>query len=345
MSTSSSPADRRRALLGQRAAEFAQVTVKNVRAEFPSDIRSVMRAPGDFPNRPRDLYPAFYGCFDWHSAVEMHWLLVRLLRVVPELVPGDEIRAVLREHLSAAALAGEAETFRTSGGRARPYGWGWALRLAHELSSWDDPEAQAFAANMTPLAEVIGAAFVRWLPRATYPIRQGAHQNSAFGLSLALPFARSAADGHLLAEITDAAFRWFLADTDYPGDWEPSGSDFLSPALTEAELMARLLPAGEFLAWFNGFLPGVAEDKPGALFTPAHVSDDTDGQIAHLHGLNLSRAWCWRRLAETLPADDPRAPRMLDAAIRHAEPELDAVSGGDYMVEHWLACYAVLYLT
>ncbi|HEY3609662.1 MAG TPA: DUF2891 domain-containing protein [Pseudonocardiaceae bacterium] len=328
-------------LLLDRADEFARVTLTNVRREFPHDFRMVQRQPGGLPDRPSDLHPAFYGCFDWHSCVEMHWLLVRLLRVVPDAVPAAEIRAVLDAHLTKAALATEAETFRTHGGGSRPYGWSWALALTHELATWDDPDAQRWAAAMRPLADALTSAFLAWLPKATYPIRQGAHFNGAFGLSRALDYARWHPDRTLLDTITETALRWFGADTDYPGGWEPDGADFLSPALCEAELMANLLPSAEFVSWFDRFLP----DIPAALRTPAVISDDSDGQIAHLHGLNLSRAWCWRRLAESLPAGDPRVPIMLATASAHAEPELDQASGTDYMVEHWLACYAVLYLS
>jgi hypothetical protein len=334
-------------LSSERAAEYARVTPANIRKEFPNDIRSVMRHPGDFPQRPKDIHPAFYGCFDWHSCVEMHWLLVRLLRVVPGAVPSAEIRATLDEHLTAQALTVEAATFGNRGGRARPYGWAWALHLVHELVTWDDEDGQRWAANAVPLADAISAAFVRWLPSTTYPIRQGAHFNGAFGLSRALAYARWRAgqgDPALLDAITDAAWRWFGTDADYPGEWEPDGADFLSPALCEAELMA-LLPPAEFGPWLSRFPPGIEAGRPVALHTPAVVSDDSDGQIAHLHGLNLSRAWCWRRLAETLPADDPRVPVMLTTAAAHAELELDQASGTDYMVEHWLACYAVLYLS
>jgi hypothetical protein len=335
-------------VLTERAAEFARTTLVNIRREFPNGVHWEMRQPGDFPQRPRDVHPAFYGCYDWHSCVEMHWLLVRLLRVVPDAVPAEEIRAALDEHLTATALATEATTFRARGGHSRPYGWAWALTLVHELATWDDPDARRWAANALPLADAFTEAFLRWLPRATYPIRQGAHFNGAFGLSRTLAYARwraAAGEQALLDAVAEAARRWFGTDVDYPAEWEPDGADFLSPALCEAELMANLLPAADFGPWLTRFLPGVEDGRPAALCTPAVVSDDTDGQIAHLHGLNLSRAWCWRRLAETLPADDPRVPVMLATAAAHAKPELDRVSGADYMVEHWLACYAVLYLT
>jgi Protein of unknown function (DUF2891) len=339
---------RRETQLRDRAGEFSAVTLQNIRKEFPNDVRSKMRFPGDFPNRPKDLHPAFYGCFDWHSCVEMHWLLVRLLRTVPDAVPEQEIRAALTEHLTAEALAVEAETFRTSPPPARPYGWGWALLLHHEIATWDDPDARRWSASLDQLSEVITAAFLRWLPKQTYPLRSGAHGNSAFGLSRALPYARLLAEsgrGELLAAISGAAHRWFDGDQDYPAAWEPSGADFLSAALAEAELQACLLPAAEFGPWFDRFLPGIGVGEPASLLTPAVVSDDSDGQIAHLHGLNLSRAWCWLRLAEQLPADDVRVPIMHAAAEKHAEQEMDKVSGSDYAIEHWLACYAVLYLT
>lgn len=333
-------------ILRARAAEFADTTLTNIRREFPNDMRSMMRRPGDFPHRPKEIHPAFYGCLDWHSCVEMHWLLVRLLRTVPDVVPEQAIRAALDEHLTAAALVTETSTFTTRGGLARPYGWGWALTLVHELASWSDPDAQRWAANAAPFADAIAQAFTRWLPKATYPIRRGVHQNDAFGLSRSLEYARLRADEGdpaLLDAVTEAARRWFADDADCPAAWEPDGADFLSPALCEAELMAKLLPADEFGPWLERFLPGLADGRPASLFTPAVVSDDSDGQIAHLHGLNLSRAWCFVRLARTLPDDDPRVPALLAAAEEHALPELDKVSGSDYYVEHWLATYAVLY--
>lgn len=304
-----------------------------------------MTAPGDAPNRPRDVFPAFYGCYDWHSCVEMHWAAVRLLRTAPEHVPAAEIRAVLDEHLTAEAIAVETRSFQEFDKHARPYAWGWELMLHHELSTWDDPDAQRWAANLTPLTEAITGAFLDWLPKATYPDRQGMHFNSAFGLSLALAYARALADHGetaLATAISDAAHRWFDDDVDYPARWEPGGADFLSPALCEAELMANLFGPAEFTRWFDRFLPDIMNS---GLVTPAVVSDDSDGQIAHLHGLNLSRAWCLLRLAAALPPTDVRIAGLRAAAAAHAVPELDLTSGTDYVVEHWLACYAVLLLT
>jgi hypothetical protein len=198
---------------------------------------------------------------------------------------------------------------------------------------------------MEPLAAVLTDSFLRWLPKESYPVRSGLHSNSSFGLTLARPYARrQAASGQpsLRAAIEDAARRWYAADFGYPAAWEPSGHDFLSPALAEAELMARVLPAEDFPSWLAAFLPGLATGSPATLFTPVVVSDSSDGQIAHLHGLNLSRAWCFRRLAETLPPGDPRIPACVEGSRRHAEASLPHVVGDDYMVTHWLAAYAVL---
>ena len=332
--------------LRPEAGGYAGLALENIAREFPALVSALMTAPGQFPSRPRDRTPVFYGSFDWHSCVEMHWVLVRLLRMAPDEVPGEEIRSALNAQLTPEGLGREAEYARLSGTGLRHYGWGWALTLMHELATWsDDNDARRWAAAMEPLAAALTANFLGWLPKATYPIRVGVHANSSFALSRALPYARlqAATSRPELAEaIEQTAHRWYGADTDYPGGWEPSGHDFLSPALAEAELMARLLPPDHFLPWLGAFLPGLAAGEPAALFTPAVVSDSSDGQIAHLHGLNLSRAWCWRRLAETLPAGDPRVPVCVAAARTHAEAALPHVVADDYMVTHWLAAYAVL---
>jgi hypothetical protein len=332
--------------LRAEADGYARLALENIAREFPTHVSALMTAPGQFPRRPRDRTPVFYGSFDWHSCVEMHWVLVRLLRVAPDAVPAAEVRAALDAQFTPEGLRQEAEYAQMSGTGSRHYAWGWALALAHELATWPgDDDARRWAAAMDPLAEAVTANFLDWLPKATYPIRTGLHANSSFALSRALPFAGLLAEGgrpELAEAIADAARRWYANDADYPGGWEPSGSDFLSPALAEAELMARLLPKDDFANWLEAFLPGLASAEPAALFTPAIVSDSSDGQIAHLHGLNLSRAWCWRRLAETLPADDPRVPVCVAAGRTHAEAALPHVVADDYMVTHWLVAYAVL---
>jgi Protein of unknown function (DUF2891) len=332
--------EERSAVLVERAAGYAAVALRTVRQEYPHDLRLLLTGPTEVPP-PRRLHPAFYGNFDWHSCVEMHWALLRLLRAAPDALPGDAWQ-VLDEHLSAEAIAIETAFLAEHPAFSRPYGQGWALMLAEEAAR--GPQPLPWAAAVEPLADQISRSLAAWLPKGTYPVRHGVHVNSAFGLRLALPWARRRAatgDPALLAAVRDAARRWFARDADYPGGWEPSGSDFLSPALTEAELMVEL--AGP--DWLDSFLPRLADGAPAALLTPAIVSDSSDSQIAHLHGLNLSRAWAWRRLAEALPAGDPRVPVALDAARRHAAAGLPHVIGSDYMVEHWLVPYALLHLT
>jgi hypothetical protein len=342
-------ADQRYELLRGRAAGFARVALANIEREYPSVLGHTMIGPEDGP-RPRDLHPAFYGSLDWHSCVEMHWTLIRLLRTVPEEVPQAEIRAALAQHLAGEPLAAEAAYLADPDHHMfeRPYGWGWALMLVHEAMTWPDPDGTRWTGNLAPLGEVLTTRFLEWLPRMDYPVRYGMHYNSAFALSLALPFATEqarAGNGELLAAISEAALGWFANDVDYPAEWEPSGFDFLSPALVEAELMAHVLDPEQLDNWLGRFLPGLASEVPATLFTPAHVSDPTDGHIAHLYGLNLSRAWCWRRLSEALPDGDARIAPMLTATQRHAETALPFVTGSHYVVEHWLPCYAVLLLS
>ncbi len=339
--------------LRPQAHDYAAQALDNIGREFPSYVTALLTGPGEFPARPRDRTPVFYGSLDWHSCVEMHWVLVRLLKTAATAVQATEIRAALDRQFTPDGLRTEAEFMRAKGSFERPYGWGWALALAHELATWPgDRDAARWAAAMEPLAEALTENFLGWLPKATYPVRTGLHANSSFGLSLALPYARARARTRAdsqqpaLSDVIEAAaHRWYRADTGYPAAWEPSGHDFLSPALTEAELMTRLLPADEFAPWLAAFLPGLADGEPASLFTPAIVSDSSDGQIAHLHGLNLSRAWCFRRLAETLPPGDPRIPVCAEASNRHAGASLPHVTGDDYMVTHWLAAYAVLLFT
>jgi hypothetical protein len=321
-----------------RADGYARTILSTITQEYPNDLRHTMRDADDRPT-PREIHPAFYGSFDWHSCVEMHWALVRLLRLAPDRLPVDEIRSVLNAHLNPDALAQEADYLDAHPGFSRPYGRGWALALVHELASWeDDLYARHWAAAAARLGETVAANLVDWLPKLTYPVRYGFHNNTAFGLSRSLPYARSRPDSGLADAIEAAARRWFTDDADYPAGWEPSGSDFLSPALTEAELMAAVLPGEEFAAWFDRFLP----DLPPALAEPAIVSDTTDGQLAHLPGLNFSRAMCLKRIARAVPDGHPRRAGLLDAATAHDEAAMPYATGGDYMTEHWLACYAVM---
>ncbi len=331
-------------ILVEHASGYARIAMENIGREFPSFLVHTMNGPGDFPNRPTERTPVFFGSLDWHSCVEMHWLLARLLRLAPEAVPAGECRAVLAHQFDDAKLAAEAGFVASGDGRVeRPYGWAWALALVDELAGLAaaDEDAARWLAAMAPLESALIAGFLEWLPKATYPIRYGVHANSAFSFSLLLAYARERAP-ELAEAVTAKALGWFRGDAGYPARFEPSGHDFLSPALTQAELMSRLLPAGEFSAWLEEFLPGLAAGEPAQIFRPAVVSDASEGQIAHLHGLNASRAWCWRRLAESLPPGDARIGPAVDAARTHLTAALPHVTGSDYMVEHWLAAYAVL---
>jgi hypothetical protein len=347
------PFDRgeRLALLNQRADVYIETALDAITREYPYMPYLIVTGPGPIPTH-RELHPAFYGSFDWHSCVEMHWAIIRLLRRFPasESATTSKARTTLGDLLSEEHLAQEVAFFANSNHRGleRPYGWGWLLTLAHELETWDDPDSCRWAAAVAPLADLLAANITAWLPKLTYAQRVGVHANTAFGLSRCYDFAHLRAaqgDRALLDAIEEAATRWFSADADYPAHYEPSGADFLSAALSEAELMMRILDQEAFPGWLQRFLPGLSAGKPATLFTPATVSDPTDGQIAHLHGLNLSRAWAFTRLAEGLPDGDGRGAPLLIAAERHAEASLPHVAGSDYMVEHWLAAYATLLLS
>ena len=333
-------------LTPERASAFARLALKGASKEYPNKPEHVLAGPAD-ARTPKALHPAFYGCYDWHSAVHGHWMLVRLLRLVPDLPEGKEVRAVLAEHLTAENLKAEADYFARPTARSfeRPYGWAWLLKLAEELHGWDDPDGRAWARNLRPLADVIAARYVEFFPKQTYPIRTGVHPNTAFGLAFAHDYARAAGDNKLLALVGERAKAYFGTDADAPAGWEPGGADFFSPALMEADLMRRVLPPADFRAWFAKFLPGAATCGPKSLFDPATVTDRTDPQIVHLDGLNLSRAWCMRGVAAALSADDPARRVLTASAARHAGAGLAHVASGDYAGEHWLASFAVYLLS
>ncbi len=332
------------------ASRFAALALGHVTREYPNKLDHVLDGPADVRG-PRALHPVFYGSFDWHSCVHGYWLLARLLRRVPSLPEAGAVRALFDAHLTPERVAGEVAYLArpASRGFERPYGWAWLLALAAELTWHDSADGRRWAGALRPLADAVVARFRDFLPNAAYPVRVGTHFNTAFAVRLALDYADAAGDAaggdgqpSLGALLRDRARHWYAGDRDCQA-WEPGGDDFLSSALVEAECMRRALPAGEFGPWFDGFLPRLAEGEPATLFAPAAVSDRTDGKIAHLDGLNLSRAWCWRALAGTWGADDPRRAGALAAADRHLAAALPHVAG-DYMGEHWLATFALLAL-
>jgi len=320
------------------AERFAAIALGHVTREYHNKLDHVLNEACD-ARTPRDLHPIFFGSFDWHSCVHGYWLLAHLRRRFPDMARAADIAGSFDLAFTADNVAGELayQSRPLSGGFERPYGWAWLLKLAAELRH--DPAAVPWAIALAPLAEAFVLRFHAFLPKLTYPIRTGSHGSSAFALLLAAAYARTVQDGALLQLLAARARDWFGDDKD-AGGWEPGGDDFLSPAWTEAACMQALLPPQDFRAWFGAFLPGLADSLPRAIFEPAMVSDRSDGKIAHLDGLNLSRAWCMRLLAGAVE-DELCETLLRTTASRHLEAALPHVAG-DYMGEHWLATYAVL---
>ncbi|BDU74175.1 DUF2891 domain-containing protein [Mesoterricola silvestris] len=321
------------------ASRFAGQVLKSVEREYPNKLDHTMAGVKDVKG-PRELHPAFYGCFDWHSCVHGHWMLVRILKTFPDLPEAGGIRLALDRDLAPENIAAEVAYFVDPGHRGfeRTYGWAWLLKLAAELRGWDAPEAREWARQLQPLTDAVVAQFEAFLPKLSYPNRVGVHPNTAFSLDLALDYARAAKDAKFEALLTERARTYFGKDRKGPMAWEPGGEDFLSPCLEEAALMAKVLPAREFKPWVEGFLPGLL--KTG-LLAPAVVSDRSDPRIVHLDGLNLSRARCLHALAAGLGPRDPRAKALEKAALEHAEAALPHVVSGNYEGDHWLATFAV----
>ncbi len=320
------------------AARFAAMTFGHIDREYPNVLMHVLNGPED-ARTPSALHPIFYGSFDWHSCVHGWWQLLRLIRRFPDLDLAPAIRTRADATFTGEKVAGEIAYFRRPGaaGFERPYGWAWALALHGEAARHE----AGWGGALAPLARLLADRLATFLPRLTYPLRVGTHFNIAFALTLAWDWAGDR-DPHLRDAIVSAATGWFGDDRDCQA-WEPGGDEFLSPALCEALLMSRVLGAGAFGDWFAGFLPRAAAGDPATLFTPARVSDRSDGKIAHLDGLNLSRAWCWREIGAALGADHPIGSVAEASAVRHLAASLPHL-GDDYMGEHWLATFALLAL-
>jgi hypothetical protein len=309
-----------------QASDFAHLALKCVRQEYPNKLDHTMNGPQEVLG-PKALHPAFYGCYDWHSSVHGHWMLARLLREFPQMQDAAQIRALFDEHFTPEVIAQEVTYFGQPNRRSfeRTYGWAWLLRLSTELRAWEDPDAKRWAAALQPLAEVVTAQFMSFLPKQTYPIRTGVHPNTAFSLSMIFDYP----DEKLQALVRERARSYFQHDHDAPISWEPGGEDFLSPLLEEAALMSRVLPAAEFRTWFARFLPHLS-------LKPAIVADRTDPKIVHLDGLNLSRARCLFTLSKAL-----HRPELARLAEEHAQASLPHIETGSYEGEHWLATFAV----
>ena len=330
-------------LTRELAAKFAAIALAHLTREYPHKLEHVLVGPNDV-RTPRELHPVFYGSFDWHSCVHGYWLLATIARLFPALDEAKQINALFEVQLTRSNVDGEVAYFREPlrGTFERPYGWAWLLMLDAELRRHNSAAAEKWRSALAPLSEVIVSRYGDFLPKATYPIRVGTHFNSAFGIALALEYSAIAGDRELTRLLTDKAVEWYAEDRDCQA-WEPGGDDFLSSALVEAECMRRALEPESFKEWLSGFLPRLGEKKPATLFRPATVSDRSDGKIAHLDGLNLSRAWCWRSLAAAWPPGDARHDLALKSAETHLKSGLPRISG-DYMGEHWLATFALLAL-
>jgi hypothetical protein len=324
------------------AQKFARLALTCVHQEFPNKIAHVLANDGDVLP-PRVLYPAFHGCYDWHSSVHGHWLLVRLVRTAGGAAFEAEARAALARSLTPENLAAETAYLKRAGRASfeRPYGLAWLLQLAAELRAWDDPQAREWAKALEPLEAESAARIKRWLPDLRYPIRVGEHDQTAFAFGLIWDWAVIAGDTEMLAQLRDAAQRFYSRDENCPLNYEPSGQDFLSPCLAEADFMRRVLNRVEFAAWLKRFLPGIPGTAGKTWLEPGIVTNRADPKLAHIDGLNLSRAWMLRGVAKALDAKDKRVAALLDAARQHAEAALPQVTGEHYEGGHWLGTFAV----
>jgi len=318
---------------------MARLAIHNIGREYPNAPGHLLRSADDL-RTPRALHPAFFGSYDWHSSVHQHWLLVRLLRLGLAGPETDAARSALGATLTPENLEVEAAHLRGRPSFERTYGWAWLLELADELAASADADAAAWLAALAPAVDAVRELWMAHLARATYPIRAGTHANSAFGLAFAIDHARAADDAPFAQALAERAHAWFTPDRDYPGHLEPGDDDFLSGALMEAQLMARLLDGAAFGEWFAAFLP----DPPASILEPAIVADRSDPKGAHLDGLNWSRAWCWKRIASAL-ADDERSATCRRAAAAHVEAARPSLFSGEYAAEHWVSSFALLALT
>jgi hypothetical protein len=328
------------------AARFAGLALKCVHQEYPNKIAHTLAGDEDV-RPPRDLFPAFHGCYDWHSAVHGHWLLARLARRFPDADFSPAARAELARSLTKQNIAGEVAYLQREGRASfeRPYGLAWVLQLSAELRSWKDPQAQEWAANLAPLETETAARIKRWLPDLYYPIRVGEHDQTAFSFGLIWDWAGVAGDTEMRRLLTDAARRFYSADRNCPLAYEPSGQDFLSPCLAEADFMRRVLEPAAFSRWLKEFLPTIPIHARAEWLTPAVVTNRSDPKLAHLDGLNLSRAWMLEGILHGLRKGDPRVPALSAAAQRHREAALPQVTGEHYEGGHWLGTFAVYLVT
>jgi len=330
-----------------KAAErLANLALACVHQEYPNHISHTLNRDADAAP-PRKLTPAFYGCYDWHSSVHGHWLLVRLVRTFPDAPFVPAAREALRQSLTAENIMQEAAYLRGEGRSSfeRPYGLAWLLQLVAELREWDDPQGREMAANLHPLETVVLERLNNWLPKLSHPVRIGEHDQTAFALGLMFDYAHGNSDQKFAELVVSKAKQFYLSDKDCPLAYEPSGEDFLSPCLGEADVMRRVLPGPEFARWLRMFLPQISRAKDGSWLQPVVSPDPSDPKLAHLDGLNLSRAWILEGIAAGLRMGDKRLPIILAGAEAHKNAGLAAVTGKHYEGGHWLGSFAVYLVT
>lgn len=320
---------------------FARLALSCIHKEYPNKISHVLNSPADAA-APRALYPAFYGCFDWHSSVHGHWLLVRILNTDPETPYADAIKAALAQSFTAENIAGEVAYFQAPDRASfeRPYGTAWFLQLMSELRQAQFPEAQGWVSVLAPLETLIADYTSAWLPKLVYPIRSGTHNQTAFAFGLMIDWADATGNAPFREQIASKSLAFYGSDVSCPLSYEPSGEDFLSPCVMEADLMRRVMSREDFAAWLTAFLPLIPQDGAGDWLAPGIVLDPSDGKLVHLDGLNLSRAWALEGIAAALPEADPRREALLAAAALHTQTGVAAVSEEHYAGSHWLASFA-----
>jgi len=336
-SASSDPAsnsDTKRTLTADQLGNLMALPLACAEVEYPNKLSQVLTSDGDLKS-PRQLHPAFYGCFDWHSAVHGHWSMVRLLKELPTVEGYRQAKEILQRHITPANIAADIAYVQANPSWERPYGWTWLLKLMLELDTWDDPIAAPLAANLKPLAEALSAKYISYLPKLVYPIRAGTHTNTAFGLTFAWDYSLHFKDSQLQSAIARRAAAYYAEDRNCPINWEPSGYDFLSPCLEEVDLMRRVLPRDQFIVWVNNFLPQLS--SPDFSLAPGLVSDRTDGKLVHLDGLNFSRAWVLFGLAEQYP----EFAHLNKIADQHRDYSLPNLVGDSYEGGHWLGSFAI----
>jgi len=329
------------------STRFSRLALDCVQKEFPNKISRTTNT-ADTIGPPKEIFPIFYGCFDWHSAVHGHWLLVRLLREAPANAAWrDEAIAKLNQNFTEENMAGELANFRREerGSWERPYGWAWYLQLTAELREWDDPQAKTWLDILEPLEADIVQATKDWLPKLAYPIRLGTHNQSAFAFTLMWDWAEIAGDTEFTTLLKSKSLEFHAKDVDCPLSYEPSGEDFLSPCLMEADLMRRVLNAADYETWLTAFLPNIPTDGSADWLAPAIVKDASDGKLVHLDGVNSSRAWNLYNVARALPAGDPRRASLIASAEIHKDTGVAAVSDEHYSGSHWLASFATYLMT